>query len=262
VPGDFLPKDTVEATIDSNGVAVLRGVVNTMDERIGVGQKLAKSPGVTQVINLLEVVPFTTTGGPSDIPPPPPTPVVPSGATPPSIPLTPPLTRVPDVPRDVEREKVPVLVDSDPLTKRIAAAITRRPALEGLEIRIANRDGVVTLSGKVPSAFEAMLAFRAAEQTVGVKEVVDRIEFTLPDADAPNPLKTKGRPEDIEPYLLTQVRRQVGDLAHVDQIHLRGDSLEIRGTLARADDSARVEAMLRSIPLLRGFRIDPAFVSE
>jgi len=232
----------------------LRGVVNTMDERIGVGQKLANSPGVTQVINLLEVVPRTTAGGPTDAPPPPP--------TPPTIPLTPPVTHVPDAPRDIEPEKAPVLVDSDPLSKRISAAITKRPALEGLAIKIVNRDGVVTLSGKVPSAFEAMLAYRAAEQTVGVKEVIDRMEFTLPDADAPNPLKTKGRPEDIEPYLLAQVRRQVGDLAHVDQIRVRGDSLEIRGTLARADDAARVEAMLRSIPLLRGFRIDPALVAE
>jgi hypothetical protein len=95
-----------------------------------------------------------------------------------------------------------------------------------------------------------------------VKEVYDRMEFTLPDADAPNPLRTKGRPEDIEPYLLAQVRRQVGDLAHVDQLRLRGDSLEVKGTLGRAEDNGRVEAALRSIPLLRGFRIEPAFVAE
>ena len=107
-----------------------------------------------------------------------------------------------------------------------------------------------------------MLAYRSAEQVAGVKDVDDRLEFTLPDADAPNPLKTKGRPEDIEPYLLTQVRRQVGDLAHVDQLRVTGETVEIRGTLGRAEDAGRVEATLRSIPLLRGFRIEPSFVPE
>ena len=155
-----------------------------------------------------------------------------------------------------------LFVDGDPLAKRVSDAFAKRPALEGLAIKVANRGGSITLTGKVPTAFEAMLAYRSAEQVAGVKDVDDRLEFTLPDADAPNPLKTKGRPEDIEPYLLTQVRRQVGDLAHVDQLRVTGETVEIRGTLGRAEDAGRVEATLRSIPLLRGFRIEPSFVPE
>jgi hypothetical protein len=107
-----------------------------------------------------------------------------------------------------------------------------------------------------------MLAFRAAQQTPGVRDVVDKLEFPVPDADQPNPLRTKGRPSDVEPYLLAQIRRQVGDLAHVDTVHVRGDTLEIRGTVARAEDTPRVEATLRSIPLLRGFRLEPDFVTD
>ena len=107
-----------------------------------------------------------------------------------------------------------------------------------------------------------MLAFRAAEQTPGVKSVNDRLTFDLPDVDRPNPLRQKGRPEELEPYLLSHVRRQVGDLAHIDRVEVRGNSVEIRGTVAREDDAARVEAALRSIPLLRGFRLEPRFVAE
>ena len=50
------------------------------------------------------------------------------------------------------------------------------------------------------SAFEAMIVYRAAQQTPGVREVVDRLEFDVPDEDHPNPLLQKGRPEDLEPY--------------------------------------------------------------
>ena len=114
----------------------------------------------------------------------------------------------------------------------------------------------------MPTAYEAMLAYRAAEQVPGVREVNDRLEFTLPDADAPNPLRIKGRPNDVEPYLLAHIRKQVGSLAHVDEVNVRGDVLEIRGTLGHPDDAQRVEAAVRSIPLLRGYRIEPSFVAE
>ena len=106
-------------------------------------------------------------------------------------------------------------------------------------------DGTVTLTGKVPSAFEAMIAYRAAQQTPGVREIVDRLEFTVPDEDHPNPLLQRGRPEDLEPYLASQIRRHVGDLAHIDRIQASGDVIEIRGTLAEGQNRDRLLAILR-----------------
>jgi hypothetical protein len=153
-------------------------------------------------------------------------------------------------------------VDGDPLTRRVADAITRRPVLASSRIKVTAHDGAITLTGHAPTSYEAMLAFRAAQQTPGVREVIDKLEFPLPDTDEKSPLRTKGRPEDVEPYLLSQVRRQVGDFAHIDAVHLRGDTLEVRGTVARLADTPRVEATLRSIPLLRGIRLEPSFVTE
>jgi hypothetical protein len=144
----------------------------------------------------------------------------------------------------------------------VADAFSKRPALADLSIKVTSRDNVVTLSGRVPSSYEAMLAFRAAERTPGVREAIDHLEFPLPEAEGANPLRAKGRPEDVEPYLLAHVRRQLGDLAHVDQLRVQGDTLELRCTVARDDDIPRVEAALRSIPLLRGFRLNPTFLAE
>jgi hypothetical protein len=107
-----------------------------------------------------------------------------------------------------------------------------------------------------------MLAYRAAQQTPGVNEVIDRLEYAPPVDGEPNPLLEKGRPVDVEPFLLSHIRRQVGDLAHIDRVSLRGDSLEIHGTLLESAERPRLDAILRSIPLLRGFRVEPTFFAQ
>jgi CBS domain-containing protein len=127
---------------------------------------------------------------------------------------------------------------------------------------VAVTDGVVTLSGQVPSAYDAMLVYRAAQQTPGVREISDKLEFVVPNADTRNPLIDKGRPDDVEPYLQAQIRRQVGDLAHVDRVRMQGDGLVVTGTLGREEDRPRVEAILRSMPVLRGFHLQQEFTLE
>ena len=107
--------------------------------------------------------------------------------------------------------------DTDPVGQRASRAITSRAGLPGPAIKVKVRDGVASLSGKVPTVYEAMLAYRAVQRTPGVREIEDRLEFVVPDGSTPNPLIEKGRPDDVEPYLQAQIRRQVGDLAHVDR---------------------------------------------
>ena len=152
--------------------------------------------------------------------------------------------------------------DTQTLTRRVAEALGKSPTLAGLPIAVQSRGDVVTLSGKVPSVYEAMLAYRTAEQTPGVRDLVDKLQFQVPDENHPNPLREKGRPEDLEPYLTSQIRRHVGDLAHVDRVRVRGDVVEVRGTLLDARDQNRVLAILRSMPLLRDFRLEPTLVGE
>jgi hypothetical protein len=144
----------------------------------------------------------------------------------------------------------------------VVDALTRRPVLNHQEIKVGTNGDTVTLSGKVASAYEAMLAFRAAQQTPGVREVLDQMEFVVPDEDHPNPLIHKGRPEDIEPYLISQMARHLGELAHIDSVKAHGDHLEIRGTLLNPADKDRVLAILRSIPVLHGFQLDSTLTTD
>ncbi|MDR3633779.1 MAG: BON domain-containing protein [Isosphaeraceae bacterium] len=244
-PGD----GTVEMTIDSRGVATLRGTVNNLAERIAVGQQIAQTPGVSEVINLLQV--RNSGAGPKGVsatPPPPPQPAF--------IPAVKPRAAI------AADARPAVAVDAGNLTPRLTDAFTRRPALVNLPIQVSVHDGIANLSGQVPTVYEAMLAFRAVQQTPGVDQVIDRLQFTVPNDETKNPLLSKGRPEDVEPYLMAQLRRQLGDLAHVDQVRVRADTLEVRGTLAQADDRPRLDAILRSMAILRGFRLVPEFMTE
>ena len=146
------------------------------------------------------------------------------------------------------RRRAPLALDSQPLTRRIVGSLERRPQADELPVKVRSTDGVVTLSGQVPSAYEAMLVYRAAQQTPGVTDIIDRLEFTVPDENHANPLLQKGRPEDIEPYLASQIRRHVGDLAHVDRIQARGDLIDLRGTLQNAADHDRLAGDLAVDP--------------
>jgi len=248
---------TVEMTIDPHGRAVLRGTVPTLADRIAIGQKIAQTPGVSEVLNLMTVRAADTNN-----PPPPPVPVPSRGVKPPAAPRPAPSQPLP--PAAAAEKEIQVDPDrrKEDLSDRLSRELAERPALAGLPIKVAARNGVVSLSGRVPTVYEAMLAFRAAQQTPGVTDVIDRLEFMVPDGERTNPLLQKGRPEDVEPYLAAQLRRQVGDLARVEEVRLRGDTLEIRGTLHRADDRPRLDAILRSMAVLRGFRLETKFVSE
>lgn len=256
-PDQTPQEETVEMTIDPRGRATLRGSVPTLANRIAIGQKMAQTPGVSEVLNLL-----TVGGTDGSEPPPPPVPVPSRSVKPPASPRS--------APRDPSQPELPgqATAPIDPerpredLSDRLSRTLAERPALAGLPIDITTRDGVVTLAGRLPTVYEAMLAFRAAQQTPGVREVVDRLKFVVPDGEGKNPLLQKGRPEDVEPYLTAQIRRQIGDLAHVDEVRLQGDTLTIRGTLRRGDDQPRLDAILRSMAVLRGFRLESKFVAQ
>ncbi len=270
-PEPPLPSNTIEATIDPMGVAVLRGVVPSDAARVEIGQRLAQTPGVSQVINRLTVGPVASAADPGprrtldDNPPPPPTP---SGVKPRPDPTEPTGVPIrPDRPADVAPPRPAIQPARRPngpvngLSRRVDRAIEDRPELAGQPVKVAVRDGVATLSGSVTSVYEAMLAFRAVQQTPGVNAVVDTLQFVVPDGASPNPLLAKGKAEDIEPYIEAQIRRQVGDSAHLDRVRVEGDQLVVRGTLEDADARPRVEAILRSMPILRGFKILPEFRS-
>ena len=145
--------------------------------------------------------------------------------------------------------------DTEPLTRRVAETLKKRPRLATATIAVESHGDSVTITGRVPSCYEAMLIHRAVEEMPGVREVVDHLEFEPTDETHPNPLVEKGRPEDLEPCLTFNIRRHVGALAHIDAVLVEADLVQIRGTLLNVEDKVRAETILRSIPILRDFHL-------
>jgi osmotically-inducible protein OsmY len=256
-------KGHVEITVDAAGQVFLRGEVASEEVGREIEAVARSVPGVTRVETDFQVPPRPVVD--ADRPPPPPEPFVspPVPARPsPAAALAPKPAREEVPVRAKPGSSGPAGLDSQTLTRRVVGVLQRHPLTASLPIKVRTSDGVITLSGQVPTTLEAMRAYRAAQQTPGVRDIIDQLEFTVPDEDHSNPLLEKGRPEDIEPYLAAQIRRHVGELAHVDRVQAHGNLIELRGTLLDAGDRERLLAILRSIPVLHGFRLETDFKAE
>jgi osmotically-inducible protein OsmY len=68
------------------------------------------------------------------------------------------------------------------LQRDVMKELEWEPRIDAAHIGVAAKDGVVTLSGSVPSYGEKYEAVRAAKRVYGVKAVVDEIEVKLPSS--------------------------------------------------------------------------------
>ena len=66
------------------------------------------------------------------------------------------------------------------LKKAVESELNFEPSINAAEIGAAAKDGIITLSGNVPSYWEKMAAERAAARVSGVKAVVNEVEVHLP----------------------------------------------------------------------------------
>lgn len=73
-------------------------------------------------------------------------------------------------------------VGNETLRDDVAAELADDPRVDAARIGVAVDDGVVTLSGMVPSFFQKWAAEEAVKRVKGVIAVAERIEVDLPDA--------------------------------------------------------------------------------
>lgn len=71
-------------------------------------------------------------------------------------------------------------MDDLELKKSVESELSFEPSINAAEIGVAAKNGVVTLSGRVPSYWEKIAAERAAARVSGVKAVANELEVRLP----------------------------------------------------------------------------------
>jgi osmotically-inducible protein OsmY len=70
------------------------------------------------------------------------------------------------------------------LQQRVAEALSWEPSVDASHIGVAASDGVVTLTGQVPSFVERLEAERVAKRVAGVKAIANDLEVRLPGSSA------------------------------------------------------------------------------
>jgi osmotically-inducible protein OsmY len=68
------------------------------------------------------------------------------------------------------------------LKKSVESELDWEPSINSAEIGVAAKDGIVTLTGRIPSYWEKVTAERAAMRVAGVKAVVNQLEVRLPSS--------------------------------------------------------------------------------
>lgn len=133
------------------------------------------------------------------------------------------------------------------------------PAINASHIGVAVRDGVVTLSGHVPSLGEEQAALVCAGQVKGVKAVIDQIEVELP-----------GNCQTPDEVVAEQVHARLSSNKSVPikqiQITVDNGTVTLRGQVHWQYQRRAAEEDLHKLACIRGIRneieIKPAVKAE
>jgi osmotically-inducible protein OsmY len=74
-------------------------------------------------------------------------------------------------------------MDDLTLKRQVEAELRWEPSIDAAAVGVAVKDGIVTLTGRVPSYAQKSAAARATARVAGVKAVVNELEVNLPSAD-------------------------------------------------------------------------------
>lgn len=172
VKGKLAADDTVKAyriDVDTKGsVVTLKGDVDTAAARARALELARGTDGVTGVVDQLNVTPGATpTTGVDD--------AAQGAATE--------AARDADAKTDDAQRKAGDAADRSgdaaadvALTTKVKSQFLADDNISGLKIDVDSNNGVVTLTGTVPTAAEKALALKVARGTDGVKSVVDRLK--------------------------------------------------------------------------------------
>lgn len=137
--------------------------------------------------------------------------------------------------------------DDHQLQKAVLEHLDCDPAVNSSRIGVAVRDGVVTLSGRVPSLGEERAALVRAGQVRGVKAIIDQISVELP-----------GECQTSDEVVAEEAYKRLSSNAAVplDQISLTVEDgvVILRGDVHFAHQRSAAEEDLQRLACIRGIR--------
>jgi len=152
---------------------------------------------------------------------------------------------VPDSARDVLRE-----VTDATITGQVKTAFAISKRISAYAISVTTKDGVVTLSGQVPTEIDRELAGDVAKDTTGVKQVDNqlRVEPGLKPSDAS--LRESSRVADLEIH--ADLRERMAASKHFSgseiQVSVKDRVVTLTGRAQTPQQKTGAEQLARSLP--------------
>lgn len=141
------------------------------------------------------------------------------------------------------------------LASRIKSALAQTKRLQGYTISVENKEGIVTLSGDVPSPFDKELAGNVAKETPGIKSVNNRLQIVLGATPQTgennlNKIELSINVEDLE--LQANLRERIASFPDLknQQIEIKTQqrAVTLSGNAESEPQRARIEQIVRAFP--------------
>src|SRR5262245_38774481 len=136
------------------------------------------------------------------------------------------------------------------ITGQVKAAFALSKRISAYEIAVDTKDGVVTLTGQVPSEIDRELAASVAQDTTGVKQVNNqiRVEPGLKPSEAS--VRESSRVADLE--ILADLRERITASAFLSgneiQVNVKDRIVTLTGRVQTPQQKAGAEQLARSLP--------------
>lgn len=154
---------------------------------------------------------------------------------------------------DSSMDKVGNYMDDSGVTAKVKAALVDSDAIKSTDISVETHQGVVTLSGFVPSQDQAEMAVAAAKKVEGVKSVSDKLHVKdsteasvsgyAGDAATTSEIKAKLLADDIVPSRNVKVETTNG-------------VVQLSGTVKNQAQSERAEGIAKAIDGVKSVKND------
>ncbi len=139
------------------------------------------------------------------------------------------------------------------LISKVKSAIAQTKRLRGYGIGVEYHDGMLTLSGEVPTEIDKELAANLAREMLGVKEVTNQIRITLEATPQPGEAVNQDlaiNVEDLE--LQANLRERVISVPELNaqqiEIKVQNRVVTLTGNVASEAQKFRTEQLLRNYP--------------
>jgi hyperosmotically inducible protein len=142
------------------------------------------------------------------------------------------------------------------LTSKVKAALALSKNVSAFDIHVQSDEGVVTLSGQVPTVQNKKMAEEITMETSGVRAVRNDLKVDPTTKPDPEIQRLSNRVADLELQSRVSERLNASGLANQIDVSVADGVVTLGGAVSRSEDKYAAEQLVRGMDEVRGVRND------